>query len=131
MAVRRRRAGARLFLSPHVVRLPFSDPSGVDPEEAFVAAIASCHMLFFLAFAAKRGFEIATYEDGAVGVMGVTDNGPEWMTKVTLHPRVEFTGDKRPTAGDVEALHHESHAACYIANDQDRNRREGWAEGLR
>jgi organic hydroperoxide reductase OsmC/OhrA len=118
--------------SPHVVRLPFSDPSGVDPEEAFVAAIASCHMLFFLAFAAKRGFEIATYEDGAVGVIGVTDNGPEWMTKVTLRPRVEFTGDKRPTAGDLEALHHESHAACYIANSiKTEVVVEGLAEGLR
>src|SRR5262245_33185092 len=61
--------------SPHVVRAPFSDPSAVDPEEAFVAAIASCHMLFFLAFAAKRGFQITTYEDRAVGVMSKTSDG--------------------------------------------------------
>jgi organic hydroperoxide reductase OsmC/OhrA len=118
--------------SPHVVRAPFSDPSAVDPEEALVAALASCHMLFFLAFAAKQGFEITTYEDGAVGVMSKTGDGREWMTKVTLRPHVAFSGDKRPTADEVDALHHQAHAACYIANSvKTEVVVEGEAEGLR
>jgi organic hydroperoxide reductase OsmC/OhrA len=118
--------------SPHVVRAPFSDPSGVDPEEAFVAALASCHMLFFLAFAAKHGFAITEYEDNAVGVMLKTSDGREWMTKATLRPRVVFTGDKRPIAEEVDALHHQAHEACYIANSvKTEVVIEGQAEGLR
>ena len=118
--------------SPHVVRAPFSDPSGVDPEEAFVAALASCHMLFFLAFAAKHGFAITAYEDNAVGVMLKTSDGREWMTKATLRPRVVFTGDKRPIAEEVDALHHQAHEACYIANSVKMEVViEGQAEGLR
>jgi organic hydroperoxide reductase OsmC/OhrA len=118
--------------SPHVVRAPFSDPSGVDPEEAFVAALASCHMLFFLAFAAKHGFAITAYEDNAVGVMLKTSDGREWMTKATLRPRVVFTGDKRPIAEEVDALHHQAHEACYIANSvKTEVVIEGQAEGLR
>ena len=118
--------------SPHVVRAPFSDPSGVDPEEAFVAALASCHMLFFLAFAAKHGFAITAYEDNAVGVMLKTSDGREWMTKATLRPRVVFTGNKRPIAEEVDALHHQAHEACYIANSvKTEVVIEGQAEGLR
>jgi organic hydroperoxide reductase OsmC/OhrA len=118
--------------SPHVVKVPFADPSGVDPEEAFVAAIASCHMLFFLGFAAKRGFAITAYEDNAIGVMDKAGDGREWMTKVTLRPRVAFTGDKRPTAEEVDALHHQAHEACYIANSvKSEVVIEGQAEGLR
>jgi organic hydroperoxide reductase OsmC/OhrA len=126
--------GARVHASasPHVVKVPFADPSGVDPEEAFVAAIASCHMLFFLGFAAKGGFAIAAYEDNAVGVMSKTGEGREWMTRVTLRPRVAFTGDKRPTAEEVDALHHQAHEACYIANSvKTEVIIEGHAEGLR
>jgi organic hydroperoxide reductase OsmC/OhrA len=124
-------ARVRASASPHVVRAPFSDPSGVDPEEALVAALASCHMLFFLAFAAKRGFDITTYEDRAVGVMSKTSDGREWMSKVTLRPRVAFVGDKRPTAEDIDALHHEAHTACYIANSvKTEIAIEGEAEGL-
>jgi organic hydroperoxide reductase OsmC/OhrA len=125
--------GARVqaSASPHVVKVPFSDPSGVDPEEAFVAAIASCHMLFFLGFAAKRGFAITAYEDNAVGVMSKTGDGREWVTRVTLRPRVAFTGDKRPTAEEVDALHHQAHEACYIANSvKSEVVIEGRAEGL-
>ena len=134
IAARTFNGGAQVHASasPHVVRAPFSDPSGVDPEEAFVAALASCHMLFFLAFAAKRGFEISTYEDGAAGVMSKTSDGREWMTKVTLRPRMAFTGDKRPTAEEVDALHHQAHEACYIANSVKAEVViEGQAEGLR
>jgi organic hydroperoxide reductase OsmC/OhrA len=109
--------GARVHASssPHVVKVPFSDPSGIDPEEAFLAAISSCHMLFFLGYAAQRGFVVAAYDDRAIGVMS-KDGTREWMAKVTLHPNVEFAGDKRPTAAEVDVLHHQSHADCYIAN---------------
>jgi organic hydroperoxide reductase OsmC/OhrA len=102
--------------SPHVVKVPFSDSSGVDPEEAFLASISSCHMLFFLGFAAQKGLVVARYDDRATGIMSKTDGAREWMSKVTLNPYVEFVGDRRPTAAEVEALHHEAHAACYIAN---------------
>jgi organic hydroperoxide reductase OsmC/OhrA len=125
-------ARVRASASPHVVKVPFADPSGVDPEEAFVAAIASCHMLFFLGFAAKRGFAIRAYEDNAVGVMSQTGDGREWMTRVTLRPRVAFTGDKRPTAEEIDALHHQAHEACYIANSVKSDVVvEAQAEGLR
>ena len=118
--------------SPHVVRVPFADPSGVDPEEAFVASIASCHMLFFLSFAAKRGFIIDKCDDSAVGVLGKTTDGREWMPKVTLRPHVDFSDDKRPTAEEVDTLHHEAHAACYIANSiKTEIAVEGQAAGLR
>ncbi len=109
-------ATVRASASSHVVRLPFSDPSTVDPEEAFVAALASCHMLFFLSFAARDGFVVATYDDRASGVMSRMPDGREWMANVTLRLHVVFEGDKRPTACEVEALHHASHEACYIAN---------------
>jgi len=124
--------GARVHASssPHVVKLPFSDPSGVDPEEALLAAISSCHMLFFLGYAAQRGFVVAAYDDRAIGVMS-KDGTREWMAKVTLNPNVEFAGDKRPTAAEVEALHHQSHADCYIANSvKSEIIVEGKAQGL-
>lgn len=124
-------ARVRASASPHVVRLPFSDPSGIDPEEALVAALSSCHMLFFLSFAARAGFVVATYDDRAVGIMGKTADGREWMTSVTLRPHVAFEGDKRPTAAEVEALHHASHEACYIANSvRTEVVVDGQAEGL-
>jgi organic hydroperoxide reductase OsmC/OhrA len=109
-------AHVRGSASPHSVRPPFSDPSAVDPEEALVVALSSCHMLFFLWLAAKRGFAVFSYEDSAVGIMSTDERGRQWVTKVTLRPRVVFDGDKRPTELDVEALHHESHEGCYIAN---------------
>ncbi len=125
--------GARVLASssPHVVKLPFSDPAGVDPEEAFLAAISSCHMLFFLGYAAQRGFVVATYDDRAISVMS-KDGTREWMAKVTLHPDVEFAGDKRPTSLEVETLHHQAHADCYIANSvKSEIVIEGKAQGLR
>src|SRR5947209_763301 len=124
-------AMVRASSSPHVVRVPLSDPAGVDPEEAFVAALSSCHMLFFLSFAARKGFVVASYEDRASGVLAKTDEGREWISKVTLRPHIVFEGDKRPTAADLEALHHQSHAACYIANSvKTEVLIEGNAEGL-
>jgi organic hydroperoxide reductase OsmC/OhrA len=124
-------AKVRASSSPHVVRVPLSDPAGVDPEEAFIASLASCHMLFFLWFAARKGFVVASYEDRATGVMAKTGDGREWMSTVTLHPHIVFEGDKRPTPAELEALHHAAHVACYIANSvKTEVLIEGDAEGL-
>ena len=101
--------------SPHVVRVPLSDPSAVDPEEAFIASLSSCHMLFFLSFAAAQGFVVDTYEDHAVGVLAKNDAGKLAMTVVTLRPNVVFSG-KAPTAEQLNQLHHRSHDECFIAS---------------
>ena len=83
--------------SPHVVPAPGSDPSAVDPEEAFVASLASCHMLWFLAIAAKRGVRVDRYFDEATGLMERGAGGRLWMSVVTLRPRASFSGEKIPT----------------------------------
>ena len=102
--------------SPHSVPLPWSDASAVDPEEAFVSALSSCHMLFFLSFAAGRGFVVDRYEDAAVGTMEANGQGRIAMTVVTLRPAIAFSGAKQPSAEDIEQMHHAAHEACYIAN---------------
>ncbi len=102
--------------SPSVVPLPMSDPQGVDPEEAFVASLSSCHMLWFLSIAAKRGHTVDAYDDDALGVMTKNAAGQLAMTSVTLRPRVTFSGAKLPDRAALDALHHESHAECFIAN---------------
>lgn len=102
--------------SPLVVPLPYSAPANVDPEEAFVAVLSSCHMLFFLSYAARRGLVVESYEDTAVGMMGRNGQGKEAMLKVSLRPRIVFSGGRQPTVEEIEALHHRSHEDCYIAN---------------
>lgn len=102
--------------SPHVVPLPFSVEANVDPEEAFVASLSSCHMLFFLSIAAKRRFIVESYEDDAVGIMEENDEGKVAMTKVTLKPKVVFSGEKVPSRELLEKIHHQSHELCFIAN---------------
>ncbi len=102
--------------SPHVVPVPMSDPSAVDPEEAFVASLSSCHMLWFLAIAAKRRFVVDRYEDRALGVMGKNAEGRQAMTVVTLRPAVTFSGERVPTRAELDALHELAHHECYIAN---------------
>jgi organic hydroperoxide reductase OsmC/OhrA len=102
--------------SPHLVRAPMSDVAAVDPEEMLVASLASCHMLFFLGFAAKQGFRVDHYADAATGVMGKNDEGRMAMTLVTLHPAVTFSGEQLPTHEAIEQLHREAHEACFIAN---------------
>jgi organic hydroperoxide reductase OsmC/OhrA len=102
--------------SPHVVKPPLSDASGVDPEEAFVASISSCHMLFFIDFARRAGFRLDSYEDNAEGVLAKDAQGRMAMTLVTLHPKAIFSGDKLPSREDIDQLHHKSHEACFIAN---------------
>jgi organic hydroperoxide reductase OsmC/OhrA len=102
--------------SPQVVPPPWSNPASVDPEEAFVASLASCHMLTFLYVAAKQGFQIDHYEDQAVGLLAKNEKGIPWLGTVTLHPKVAFGGEKIPTPADQERLHHLAHEQCYIAN---------------
>jgi len=102
--------------APSSVPLPLSRADAVDPEEAFVAALSSCHMLFFLSFAAKKGFTIDRYEDRAVGVMAKNERGKLFVSRVTLNPAIEFSGPNRPSPEDIANLHHRSHEECFIAN---------------
>ncbi|MCO4798837.1 MAG: OsmC family protein [Colwelliaceae bacterium] len=102
--------------SPHIVPLPYSIEANVDPEEAFVASLSSCHMLFFLSIAAKRRYVVDSYVDDAVGVMEKDIDGKLSMTTVTLKPYVQFSGDKQPTLEQLEKMHHQSHEQCFIAN---------------
>jgi len=102
--------------SPLSVPLPMSVESNVDPEEALIAATSSCHMLFFLSLAARRGFVIESYTDQAVGVMDKTAQGKIAITLITLRPHIQFAGNKLPSAEDVDAIHHDAHEQCYIAN---------------
>jgi len=101
--------------SPHVVPLPLSVVEAVDPEEAFVAALASCHMLWFLSIAAKAGFVVDSYQDEATGVMARNPDGKLAMTQVTLYPKLVFAG-RRPSADQHNAMHQEAHEECFIAS---------------
>lgn len=102
--------------SPAVVRLPLSRADAVDPEEAFVASLSSCHMLFVLDFAAQAGFRIDAYEDQASGRMAKNARGKFYVAEVILAPKLTFSGDKRPSEADVAGLHHRAHDECFIAN---------------
>jgi organic hydroperoxide reductase OsmC/OhrA len=102
--------------SPSVVPAPYSNPANADPEEAFVAAIASCHMLTFLHLACRDGFQVDSYDDQAVGVMTKNEKGVPWVSSVTLNPKVIYGGPKSPSPDAVERLHHLAHEQCFIAN---------------
>ena len=102
--------------SAAAVPAQFTDPSAVDPEEAFVAAIASCHLLSFLPLAALGGFEVLRYEDEAVGRMTKNEAGRHWVSEVDLHPRITWAEGKAPDAEREAELHHRAHDDCYIAN---------------
>lgn len=102
--------------SPHIVPIPYSVAEHVDPEEAFIASLSSCHMLFFLSIAAKNKFVVESYLDNAVGQMEKDSAGKISMTKVTLKPLVQFSGDKQPTKALLTKMHHQSHEQCFIAN---------------
>jgi organic hydroperoxide reductase OsmC/OhrA len=102
--------------SPHVMKPPLSDPSAVDPEEMFVASLSSCHMLWFLSLAARQRFRVDRYVDEAEGVMEKNAEGKVAITRVTLRPVVAFSGEKLPSREELERLHHEAHAECFIAN---------------
>ena len=101
--------------SPHVVPAPWNDPAGVDPEEAFVASLSSCHMLFFVDFARRGGFVVDEYVDEAEGVLEKRADGKMWMSRVTLRPRVTWGGSP-PDESAIADLHHRAHEACFIAN---------------
>jgi organic hydroperoxide reductase OsmC/OhrA len=102
--------------SPQVVRVPLSVEAAVDPEEALVAALSSCHMLWFLSLAAGGGWRVDDYSDDALGVMGKNAAGRTAMVRVTLRPRVAFSGERLPARADILQLHHRAHDECYIAN---------------
>ena len=101
--------------SPHIVPQPWGNPAGVDPEEAFVASLSSCHMLFFVDFARRAGFVVDSYVDEAEGVLAKGADGRMAVTKVTLRPKIEWGGDA-PDAAALADLHHKAHDACFIAN---------------
>jgi organic hydroperoxide reductase OsmC/OhrA len=102
--------------SPLSVRLPYSRADAVDPEEALVAALSSCHMLTFVYLAQRGGYIVDAYDDDAVGVMTKNVRGKLFVSKVTLRPRIAFSGAKQPSAADLAGLHHHAHEECYIAN---------------
>ena len=101
--------------SPHIVPLPYSIAKNVDPEEAFVASLSSCHMLFFLSIAAKKKLIIDSYKDIAEGVLEKNENNRMAMTKVTLSPIISFSG-KQPSKAEISKIHHLAHQECFIAN---------------
>ena len=102
--------------SPHVVSAPWSNAESVDPEEAFVAAVASCHMLTLLWLLSKRGFIATAYCDNAVGMMTRNEHGVPCVSRIELHPRITWAHDYEPTENQLTELHHEAHRQCYIAN---------------
>jgi len=102
--------------SPSVVPAPYSNPANVDPEEAYVAAISSCHLLTYLYLASQQGYQVDSYQDEAIGVMAKNERGVPWVSLVTLHPQIAYSGDKLPTPSDVRDLHHKAHEQCFIAN---------------
>ena len=102
--------------SPSVVPVPYSNPASVDPEEAFVASISSCHMLTYVFLAGRQGFQVDSYDDEAVGVLTKNEKGVPWISTVTLHPKISYSGNTLPTPQDEQRLHHLAHEQCYIAN---------------
>ncbi len=102
--------------SPLSVRVPWSDPAAVDPEEALVAAASSCHLLWFLSLAAQAGFRVDAYDDAPEGLMDRDERGRVAITRITLRPAVRFGGPRQPTAEELAQLHHDAHEACYVAN---------------
>ncbi len=102
--------------APSVAPAPLSNPENIDPEEALVAALASCHMLTFLHLASRRRFQVESYHDEAVGEMGKTDRGVPWVSRVTLNPKVVYGGGRSPTPEEEGELHRQAHERCFIAN---------------
>ena len=101
--------------APVSVPVPMSDPTAVDPEEAMIASLSSCHMLWFLAFAANAGLVIDTYVDEASGKMGKDETGKRYLAEVTLRPFTSFSG-REPDQAEIDALHHQAHEHCEMAH---------------
>ena len=102
--------------APDIVPQPWSNPANIDPEAAFVASLSSCHMLFFIHFAARQGYKLESYEDQAEGYLEKNDQGKMSMTRVILRPRLVFAGNEIPDPEALDKLHHAAHEHCYIAN---------------
>ena len=102
--------------APSVLPVPMSSLEAIDPEEALVAATSSCHMLFFLFIAAKQGFVVDSYSDQAYGEMGKNAEGKTLMSKITLRPKIEFSGSKQPIAAEIAEVHQKAHEQCFIGN---------------
>ena len=92
------------------------DAACVDPEEAFTAALASCHMLTFLAISSMSGYVVDSYQDEAIGKLEKGDNGKPWLARVEMNPKITFSGDKQPDEAAIEKLHHKAHRECFLAN---------------
>ena len=105
----------RASSSPSVVPLPLSVADAVDQREALVASTSSCHMLYFLFFAAKKGFVVDSYVDNASGVLEKNAAGKMSMSRITLRPSIAFAGAS-PSPEDLDSLHHAAHEECFIAN---------------
>lgn len=102
--------------SPQIVPAPWSNPAGVDPEEAFIAAVSACHMLWFLHVACDAGFLVESYADPAEGLMTKNERGMLWISQIILRPQITWGGDKQPTPDEVTHLHHLAHDQCFIAS---------------
>ena len=102
--------------SVHAVPLPYSATAAVDPEEALVAAVSSCHMLWFLGICAKKGWVVESYQDQAEGIMAKNAQGREAITQIYLRPKIVFAGDVLPDAAAIAKTHDLAHHSCYIAN---------------
>ena len=102
--------------SPHIVPLPYSDAAAVDPEEAYIAALSSCHMLWFMDFASRAGYRLDSYTDTAIGTMAKNEAGQVAITHVRLRPVTRFDAAHAPSKEQLEALHHRAHASCFLAN---------------
>jgi organic hydroperoxide reductase OsmC/OhrA len=97
------------------------NPANVDPEEAFVASLASCHMLTFLSIACKQKFVLDSYEDEAVGHMEKNADGKLAITRVELRPKITWSGNRRPSVEELDKMHHAAHENCFIANSVKTN----------
>lgn len=102
--------------SPQIVPAPWSNAAAVDPEEAFVAAVAACHMLWFLHVACDAGWVPESYEDSAEGFMTRNEQGSLWISQIILRPHIRWHGETTPSPEDLERLHHRAHEQCFIAN---------------
>jgi organic hydroperoxide reductase OsmC/OhrA len=102
--------------SPDIVPTPMSDESAVDPEEAFVASISSCHMLWFLSIVSKAGFVVEDYRDEATGEMRRNERGKLFVADVTLRPRIRWSSAPEPNSIQIAQMHHQAHEECFIAN---------------
>jgi organic hydroperoxide reductase OsmC/OhrA len=102
--------------SPLVVPKPYSAEDAVDPEEAYIASLSSCHMLTFIDIARRAGFTVDSYDDAAEGLMEKNEAGRNWICAVTLRPRIVYSGGKEPSAEELAHLHEQAHDLCFISN---------------